>query len=174
MLGVLTVPGRGAADLLLERVATRLAAEGWPLAGAVQVNRDHAVAGRKCHMDLHVLGTDHVVCISQDLGAGSRGCRLDAAALETAVGLAEAALAAGPRPRLVILNKFGKREVEGGGFRPLIGRALGMGLPVLTAVGQGNLDGFDDFADGLAEPMGATEAEALAWCRRAVAAAEAA
>ena len=169
MLGVLTVPGRGAADLLLARVAGVLAGEGWPLGGAVQVNRDHAVPGRKCHMDLHILGTDQVVCISQDLGAGSRGCRLDAAGLETAVGLAEAALLAGPRPRLVILNKFGKREVDGGGFRPLIGRALEMGVPVLTAVGTGNLEGFEGFAEGLAERVGATEAEALAWCRRVVA-----
>lgn len=169
MLGVVTVPGRGAADVLLARVAERLAAAGWSLGGAVQVNRDHAVAGRKCHMDLHVLGTGQVVCISQDLGAGSRGCRLDAAGLEEAVGLAEARLAAEPRPRLVILNKFGKREMEGGGFRPLIGRALEMGVPVLTAVGEGNRPGFEGFAEGLAETIGPSEAEALDWCRRIVA-----
>ncbi len=164
MLGYIPIDAPGAADDLLTKVADRLLAEGWPLAGAVQANPDGA-RGDKCHMDLHILASDDVVRISQDLGALARGCRLDPAGLASAVGLAEASLAKGPR--LVIVNKFGKQEVDGQGFRPLIGRALSDGIPVLTAVGPANLAGFLAFAGGLAEEVPASLDAILAWARHA-------
>ncbi len=37
-------------------------------------------------------------------------------------------------PDLLVLNRFGRGESEGRGFRDLIARALEMGVPVLTAV----------------------------------------
>lgn len=162
MLGYVFIDTPGAADTLLTEVAERLMAEGWPLAGAVQANPDGA-SGGKCHMDLHVLASGEVVRISQDLGALARGCRLDAGGLAAAVGLAEAALAR--HPRLVIVNKFGKQEVDGGGFRPLVGRALADGIPVLTAVGPVNLPGFLAFAGEYAEAVPADLDAILAWAQ---------
>ena len=35
---------------------------------------------------------------------------------------------------LVILNRFGRTEAEGGGFRDVIAEAVGQGIPVLTAL----------------------------------------
>ncbi len=168
MLAYLSAEGSGAADLVLAEVARRLIAAGWPLAGAVQVNRDMA-PGQKCQMDLHVLATDRVFRISQDLGALSKGCRLDPAGLEAAVGHAEASLGRGPR--LVIVNKFGKQEIDGRGFRPLVGEALGRGIPVLTAVGAGNLAAFERFAGGMATRLPPDAEAAIAWARQTVAAA---
>lgn len=162
MLGYIPIEAPGAADAVLTEVADRLLAEGWPLAGAVQANPGGA-RGDKCHMDLHVLASDDVIRISQDLGALARGCRLDPAGLASAVGLAEASLARGPR--LVIVNKFGKQEVDGQGFRPLIGRALSDGIPVLTAVGPANLPGFLDFAGDLADELPARIEPLLEWAR---------
>ncbi|MEM9344110.1 MAG: DUF2478 domain-containing protein [Pseudomonadota bacterium] len=168
MLGVLTIEGPGEADRLLDQVAAGLMARGIPLAGAVQRNPEGARDGR-CHMDLHVLAADRTVRISQDLGALAKGCRLDPGGLETAVGLAEAALEGDPTPRLVIVNKFGKQEVDGKGFRPLIGRALAAGVPVLVGVSAGNRDGFDAFAEGLSEQVHPTYESLMAWAEKAAA-----
>lgn len=154
----------GETDALLADVAARLSAGGWPLAGAVQVNSD-GPPGAKCHMDLHVLASSKIIRISQDLGTLSRGCRLDPAGLESAVGLAEAALDA--RTRLVIVNKFGKQELDGRGFRPLIGKALAQGIPVLTGVGRSNLAAFEAFSEGLAEVVDPTPEALIAWAEAA-------
>lgn len=162
MLGYALTEGRGAGDLLLAEVAAVLRADGWPLAGAVQVNRPGARPGT-CLMELALLGSDVTIPISQDLGPLSRGCRVDPAGMAAAVGLAEAALA--HHPRLLIVNKFGKHEAEGGGFRPLIGQALMQGVPVLTTLSPRNRTAFEAFADGLAEPLPGYAEALLAWCR---------
>ncbi|SMX44373.1 DUF2478 domain-containing protein [Actibacterium lipolyticum] len=167
MLGYVTTQGRGASDRLLFDAAVALRAEGLRVAGAVQENVERDPT-RSCDMDLHVLTNDSVVRISQNLGRGSRGCRLDPEGLEQAVGLVGAALD-GPID-LLIINKFGKQELEGRGFRPLIGQALAQGVPVLTSVGEGKRDGFAAYADGMAEQIEADLPAVLAWCRQAAAA----
>lgn len=155
--------GLGAGDRLIGVVAGVLLAKGWRLAGVVQSNTE-GTPGRACLMDLTVLGSGERVRISQDLGTGSRGCRLDPAGLEAAVGLVERSLASGPR--LLIVNKFGKQEAEGRGFRPLIGRALAEGVPVLTTVSAKNLAAFEGFAGGMGERLAPGEGDVLDWCRR--------
>ncbi len=150
MLGYVVAEGRGAGDAVIRDAANRLTARGLPLAGAVQVNLETDPA-RKCDMELHVLSGHDVVRISQNLGALSRGCRLDPEGLERAVGLVAAAL--DQDPALLIVNKFGKQELDGRGFRPLIGEALAKGIPVLTAVSPGNVAGFLEYAQELAERL---------------------
>lgn len=162
MLGYVAAGGRGSSDRLLSSVAERLRADGFPVAGVVQVNTVFDPA-RPCHMDLHVLSRGEVIRISQNLGVLARGCRLDPSGLETAVGHVERALEAGPR--LLIVNKFGKVEADGRGFRPVIGTALAQGVAVLTSVSPGNLAAFEAFADGLAEALPAEEGAILDWCR---------
>lgn len=166
MLAFFSTEGRGAADDMLCAVAARLRSEGVRMAGAVQVNVERADRPR-CDMDLHVLHGAEVVRISQNLGPSSSGCRLDPGALERTVALAETALAAGGVD-LVIVNKFGKQEIEGRGFRLLIGEALAAGIPVLTAVSSGNLPGFHAFSGGIAEELPPEKEPILAWCRAAV------
>lgn len=162
MLGYVVSEGRGEGDRLIHAVAMQLRAAGLPLAGAVQTNVERDPA-HKCDMDLHILSGHDVVRISQDLGRLSRGCRLDPAGLERAVGLVGAALA--DRPALLIVNKYGKQEIDGRGFRPLIGEALAEGIPVLTAVNRGNVDAFLAFAADRAAPLPADADAILAWCR---------
>ncbi|WP_149142386.1 DUF2478 domain-containing protein [Gemmobacter caeruleus] len=146
-IGYVTLPGRGETDRLLAGLAQRLMAQGLPLAGAVQHNLD---CGDSCDMDVQVLPDGPVIRISQTLGAGSSGCRLDAGALEGAVAEVAARLAPA---RLLIVNKFGKHEAEGRGFRTLIAEALAAGLPVLIGVNATNAGAFADFAGDLAEPV---------------------
>lgn len=165
MLGFVSPEGRGAADRLLADAAGPLRDEGVRLAGAVQVNVERATQHR-CDMELHVLSGHDVIRISQYLGRAARGCRLDPDGLERAAGLVEAAL---ERPTdLMIVNKFGKQEAEGRGFRPLIGMALAAGIPVLTAVNAANRGAFLEFSGGVAEEIPAERDAILTWCRQAL------
>lgn len=165
MLGYITMSERGAADQLLFDLAARLRQDGVNVTGAVQENIERDPAAR-CEMDLHVLTGGAVVRISQNLGLGSSGCRLDPEGLERAVGLVSAALE-GPVD-LMLVNKFGKQEVDGRGFRPVIGQALLQDVPVLTAVSAGNLDGFRAFAGDMAEQVPANPQAVADWCARAI------
>lgn len=164
MLGYVSPEGRGAADRLLADAADTLRARGARLVGAVQVNLQRPQSHRH-DMELHVLTGHDVIRISQYLGRDSRGCHLDPDGLERTVGLVEAAL---EKPAdLLIVNKFGKQEVEGRGFRPLIGQAMAAGIPVLTAVNPSNRPAFLDFTGGIATELAATRTAILDWYAQA-------
>ena len=152
-------PGRGDTDLLLHRFAKDLARQGLRTSGTVQINTPRGAG--PCDMDVEVLPEGPVICISQSLGRGSTGCRLDPYALERAVGLVEASLASGPD--CLIVNKFGKHEAEGRGFRPLIAEALSRDVPVLVGLNQLNAPAFHVFTEGLAVELPPTLPALTAW-----------
>ena len=134
-------------DALLAGVAAKLGAAGVSLAGFVE--KDLPRPGRsRCDMILEDLATGTQVQISEDRGEGARGCRLQVGELLRAMTSALAGLE--NRPDLLIVNKFGKTEGEGGGFRPLIAAAIEQGTPVLIAVPARNLDPWRRFAGELA------------------------
>ncbi|GAB5464171.1 DUF2478 domain-containing protein [Hoeflea alexandrii] len=151
---------RGLTDRLLWEFADRLQARGLHLAGVVQTNSDRP-GSHHCDMDVRVLPGGPVIRINQVLGEESRGCRLNPAALEEAVALVETALE--PSPDLLIINKFGKHEAEGRGFRPLIAEALARDIPVLLGVNSLNQDAFEDFIGGYAEEINADAISLAAW-----------
>lgn len=166
MLGYLIAPDTmvPSAGEVLAALAARLEAEGAALAGAVQI-KTRALADAACDVDLRVLGIDEPPRrITQSLGPGASGCRLDTGALAEAAGRAASVLGRGTD--LVIVNKFGKVEAAGGGFRDLIAAALADDIPVLTAVAPEMLDDFGAFSGDLAE---AVATEALDdWCHAAL------
>lgn len=165
MLGYVVNAGRGAGDVLLAQVATALAAQGLRMAGVVQTNYEFDPE-KRCHMDLNVLGQGPVIRISQDRGRHARGCRLDAQGLAEAVAHVEAMLDAGSAD-ILIINKFGKSEMDGDGFRDVIAKALLAGVPVLTAVSNGHRAGFLDFAGEFAQELPADLGAILDWCGQA-------
>jgi hypothetical protein len=143
-------PGRGDTDCILFKLAATLAERGLRCCGTVQINTDRGDSG-PCDMDVQVLPGGPVLRISQDLGRSARGCRLDPAALETAVGLVTASLAQGAD--VLIVNKFGKHEAEGRGFRTVIAEALSNGIPVLVGINALNLPAFEEFSQGLGRSL---------------------
>jgi hypothetical protein len=163
MLGAIAARGDGQADRLMAAVADALHAEGLRVAGAVQRTRPRRGAQAAPAMVLSFLDGSGTASISQDLGPGAQGCRLDPGALEAAVARVERMLAA--RPALLVVNRFGKQEALGRGFRPLIGAALAEGFPVLLAVGAAHRAAFEAFAGGLATPLPEDEAAVLDWAR---------
>ncbi len=161
-LGYVSLPGRGENDRFLAQVAGALRGR-LRLCGTVQTNIARANR-RKCDMDLELLATGEVLRISEDRGAMARGCTLDTSALAQAVAATEAAL---PGAELLIVNKFGKTEAEGGGLAPVIGEALCLDIPVLVGVNALNLPAFEAFTGGLAEALPAELSPVTGWCQRA-------
>lgn len=164
MLGYVVVPADAKAEMddLLAGIAGQLAAEGVRLAGAVQENSGPE-GDCRCDMDLRLLPGARVIRISQALGTGAGGCRLDAGALEEVAQAVTQALADGPD--LLIVNKFGKQEGLGRGLRPVIASAIEAGVPVLLAVAEETMADFLAFAGDMARPLAPDEAGD--WARRA-------
>lgn len=137
-----------AADRLIAATAFRLRDDGVKIAGLVQINTD--VPGRtKCDMAVEELYTRTRFQLSEDRGPAARGCRLDHSRLGEAAGLLIDVL--DQELDLIVLNKFGKVEAEGGGLRDLIGRAVLLGIPVIVGVPYRNLDQWRHFAEGLSD-----------------------
>jgi hypothetical protein len=157
-------PGRGDTDLLLQRLAYALVADGLTVCGTVQINSDPPCDG-PCDMDVQCLPDGPVIRISQSLGKHARGCRLDPDALERAVGWVEGRI--GPDIDLFVVNKFGKHEAEGRGFRNAIAQALEAEIPVVVGLNSMNRAAFHDFTGGVADELPPDPAALLDWARKA-------
>lgn len=139
--------GQGELDLVLYELAEALNARGTRTCGIVQINSDRDDCHR-CDMDVQVLPDGPRIRISQFLGKESRGCRLNTAALENAAG--EVAARMSQDFDVFLLNKFGKQEADGRGFRELLGDALAKDATVIAGTNGYNKDAFETFSGGLA------------------------
>ncbi|MCL7998050.1 DUF2478 domain-containing protein [Brucella sp. 21LCYQ03] len=118
-------------DPLLAAVAARAGERGFKVAGFVQ-HRGPDTDDCCREIVIERIGSGVKQLISQPLGSGSRGCRLDPAALADVSGSLLAEIDAGAD--MLILNRFGKGEAEGHGFRAVIETAYAKQIPVLTVV----------------------------------------
>lgn len=149
-----------AADRLIAANAYRLRDDGVKIAGLVQINTD--VPGRtKCDMAVEELYTRTRFQLSEYRGPAARGCRLDHTRLTDAAGLLMDVF--DRDLDLIVLNKFGKVEAEGGGLRDLIGRAMLLGIPLIVGVPYRNLDQWRHFAGGLSDECEVSQADVARW-----------
>ena len=107
------------------------------------------------------LDTGDTLDIMQDLGRDATGCRVDPAAIAVAARWLDAARAA--NPDLLLVNRFGRLESEGGGMIAEIGRAFADGLPMIVCVPKRYGDAWDAFACGLDAKLPATRAAIEGW-----------
>lgn len=148
-------------DALLEALVRDFQAQGVRIAGVLQ--HDAARHDRsRCDMNLEDLATGTLMSLSEDRGAAARGCRIDADGLVRAAVLIQSALDQGDIDLLVI-NKFGKIESEGGGLRDVIAHAVTIGIPVIIGVPMRNLDAWNAFAGPLSEILTPDSAGARGW-----------
>jgi nucleoside-triphosphatase THEP1 len=148
-------------DDVLAQAARRLKRNGLKIAGSIQWNEP--IAGRRrCRMTLEDLASGRKILASEDRGSEARGCHLDTSALEEAAVLAAASLE--PGIDLVIVNRFGKQEIAGRGFRQVIEAAVLLGLPVLAGVSERNQSSWQAFAGDEAECLPASLDAVLSWC----------
>jgi hypothetical protein len=129
--------------LVLEEFVDAMNMEGVTVTGLLPHQID-VPGSSHCDMVLEVLPDGEMINISQNRGRHSRGCRLDEDALSRAIMLASEKLRKGAQ--LLVLNKFGRAEVEGNGARALIIDAVSLGVPVVVPVPRANLDAWREFA----------------------------
>ncbi len=122
--------------------------------------------GEECCRDIEIehIGTGVTQIISQALGSGSKGCRLDPAALADVAGALQTELDDGAD--MLILNRFGKGETEGHGFRSIIETAYARQIPVLTVVRETYVEGWNDFAGDCGVLLAPDSKAVLGWCDR--------
>ena len=133
-------------EAFLREMTATMIERGMRLAGLVQLS-EKKPDRVKCDMHLRDLATGKLHHISDDRGPHARGCVLNTDRLLRACEAAEAELSG--QTDLLVLCKFGKTEVEGGGFRTLIAKALELSVPVLIGVPFINLLPFREFSAGL-------------------------
>lgn len=158
---------RDGIDALLAQVAETATAQGLKVRGVLHGVGAPGAAECDCaEMALVPLGGGPAFRISQPLGKGSTGCRLDPAGLADCAGFLERQIAA-EGGDLVILNRFGRGEAEGGGFRDVIAEAVGQGIPVLTALRPDFADAWQAFGGEVACEVAADLDAITDWLARA-------
>jgi len=105
--------GGADADALLAQVAAQQRALGRRVRGLLMTypEGDASCAAAMVLVDLH---TADEYLVSQPMGRGSTGCRADPQGFARASRVLDQALA--DAPDLVVCNRFGNLEAEGGGF----------------------------------------------------------
>lgn len=131
-------------DRAIARAIGSLRDGGLPLAGALQV--EPVARGRHpCDMLLEDLASGQVHAIAEDRGSQAQGCRLDVGLL-TEIGEAVLTSVRDNAPCLLVVNKFGRIEADGGGLRHAISEAVERNIPVVVGVPARNLDQWRAFA----------------------------
>jgi len=154
--------GGALVDEVLAEVALVLKSNGVTVAGAIQWN-EPVPDRRRCSMTLEDLASGRRILASEDRGPHARGCHLNASALEEAALLAEASIE--PSVALVIINRFGKQEAEGRGFRQAIEAAILLDRPVLVGVSEANRMKWESFIGSEAEYLPCSIDAVLVWYR---------
>lgn len=152
-------------DYLLESAVRILQCEGKMVAGFIQRQGRQDLSGH-AEMLLEEIPNGRRICISQPLGSEARGCRLDPQAIAETAGPFLAVLET--KPDLLVLNRFGKGESEGQGFRAVFEKAFLLGIPVLTSVKQIYVGAWEAFADDCAVSLSPTLDSVLGWSRAVV------
>ena len=161
ILAAILYPPGTEIDGLLGEVARKVADAGGRVGGVAQ---RRGADGKG--LALTDLGNGAVRPISQNLGPLSTSCKLDTSAMAEIAGDLERQIDAGLD--LVILSRFGIREVEGGGFRSLFGRAMLAGTPLLTAVRFEYAPAWTTFHGCLGIDLPPYETQILTWAKAVV------
>ncbi|WP_420410997.1 DUF2478 domain-containing protein [Roseibium sp.] len=148
-------------DRLFQTLFDALRQEKHPVSGVLQ---RRAEFGDTCcaDMGLEMLSTGETIEISQPLGKESQGCRLNPGALSDITVRLTRELDS--TPDLLLLNRFGKGEHDGQGFRQLIAKSLDQNIPVLTAVRPPYLDSWREFTGDLGVELPGDLEAVQSWC----------
>lgn len=133
-------------DALLADTAARAQAEGLRVRGLMMTWPDGAAACGA--MVLKDVQTGESFLVSQDLGPGATGCRVDTQGFARASVVLRRALDEQPPPDLVVINRFGGLEAEGEGLADELMALLAAGVPVLTAVADKHAQAWARFSGG--------------------------
>lgn len=155
------------ADSLLAAVAEAQRRAGRRVRGLLMTYPgDAGGADRDCSaaMVLVDIANGEGYLVSQPLGGASQACRADPQGFARASEVMRRALA--EPAELVICNRFGGLEAEGGGFSAELLELMAQGVPLLTAVAPRHLEAWQRFTGGAAAVLPADAAAIEAWLAR--------
>jgi nucleoside-triphosphatase THEP1 len=130
-------------DEILCAFANHLAALGYRAAGLVQRGHRRFGAG----LSALLLHSGEELTLFRDTDAGEIGPRLDAVRLQDAASQISRAIDQGAD--IVIVNRFGRQELNGRGLCSLVERAAHADIPVVIAVPAHRFADWIKFADGM-------------------------
>lgn len=165
-VAAIVYPNEAFPNAVFQHLVARCRAHGLSLAGVLQ----HPACddpGRHCDVILEDLTSGHRTVLYEERGSGARGCRLDESALAEATARVEGNLETAPD--LLVLNKFGKVECEGGGLRDLIAAAMDRDIAVIIGVPARNLDAWRAFTGEFAVELPTDVTQIERWLGAAVA-----
>ncbi|HEY4204645.1 MAG TPA: DUF2478 domain-containing protein [Xanthobacteraceae bacterium] len=148
-------------DRLLLAFATELQGQGLRPVGLVQ--RGHHDAGAAALPAL-LLHTDEEFDLFQDAAAYTAGRRLDVEKLAHARARMTAAVTEGAD--LLIVNRFGRQELEGRGLAQLIEHALGRDVPVVVPVPSFRFDDWIKYVEGMCVKLACERSSLDLWWAR--------
>jgi nucleoside-triphosphatase THEP1 len=154
--------GGADADALLARIVAELRGAGRRVQGLLMRHEGGQAGDTACGVQMFLVdvSTDERYLVSQPMGSLSKSCRADPQGFARATVVLRRALE--ERPDLVVLNRFGRLEAEGGGMRAELLALMAEGVPVLTAVAPAHRAAWDAFSGGA--PVLASEPDAVqAW-----------
>lgn len=149
-------------DALFASIVQQQRQAGRRVRGLVMTHPDGA-AGCAGAMVLVDIETHEEYLVSQALGSGSRACRADTQGFARASRVLRDALHAGPE--LVVSNRFGSLEAEGGGFAAELLDLMAQGVPLLTVVAARHVEAWARFT-GAACVLPARACAVTAWIDR--------
>lgn len=149
-------------ERVIARAVEALRDRGVALAGALQRAAGEMVDRHPCDLLIEDLATGEVTAIAEHRGKQARGCRLDVSLLTELAGAVLSSLRS-EEPRLLVINKFGKIEADGGGLRQAVAEAVDLGIPVLVGVPARNLDRWRAFAGPLAVELPVDDTALARW-----------
>lgn len=151
--------GSGDIDTRLMNFAIQQQQAGLRVRG-LTMRRSAGAAGCKADMVLVDIATQDEYLVSQPLGQGSSACRADTQGFARASEVLRDALI--QTPDLVICNRFGGLESEGGGFAAELLDIMASGIPLLTMVSPARLNAWLRFS-GQATVLSAAPADWQIW-----------
>jgi hypothetical protein len=164
-VGVLPYDRNVAVDAILAEAVHRIRARGIAVGGLLQRAGERLSNGR-LSIWLDDVGTGETLRLDQPRGPGARDCIVDPDALAQAAYLLRRATEAGHH--LIVVNRFGYAESEGGGMRAEIADVICSDAVVLIAVRVSRLDAFESFLGGPAMVLPPSPTAIADWVEQAI------
>ena len=161
LIAAVNINGCTDVDQIISEIVDELKHREFQIAGYLQRGIINSPGSRTDFYLESVAGGDKAT-ISQSLGSGSTGCRLDSAALAEFSKKLSSEIE--DHIDMIVLNRFGKGESEGQGFRIAIEKAVAMDIPVLTAVRDEYIESWREFCGEFGVEVSPTKEAISEWC----------
>lgn len=165
-VGVLLYDTSVEVDAILTNAVDRLRARGMTVGGLLQRFGEQLPNG-KYRMWVDDIMTGQSIRLDTPRGAGASACILDPDALAQAACMLRR-ITETP-PDLIIVNRFGHAEADGGGMRPEIADAICAGAAVLLSARFTYLKALEGFLGGPPTVLPPSAAAIAEWAEHAVA-----